>query len=316
MSEANHGGFNWDAPEIARLIRAALDEDLGRAGDRTVQGIVEQRREARARIEARQPLVLAGLRLAAGVFDALDQNLRFEARARDGASVPPGATVALLHGCAGSILSGERTALNFLAHLSGIATLTRRFVEAIAGTRAQIRDTRKTTPLLRMLEKYAVRMGGGSNHRFGLFDAILIKENHIALAGGVGAALARVRAQLASLESDTPEMTAYESFHPPSAHVTVPVQIEVRNEAELREALRAGADAVLLDNVSPAEAARLVALVGQERPSCVVEVSGGVTLATVRAYAEAGVDFISVGALTHSAPAADLSLLVEPLERE
>jgi nicotinate-nucleotide pyrophosphorylase (carboxylating) len=260
--------------------------------------------------------VLAGLPLAAGVFGALNQKLRLEMKFPEGASVPPGATVALLHGRAGSILSGERTALNFLAHLSGIATLTRRFVEAIAGTRAQIRDTRKTTPLLRRLEKYAVRMGGGSNHRFGLFDAILIKENHIALAGGVRVALARARAQLASLESDAPEMTAYETFHPPIAHGKVSVQIEVRNEAELREALAAGADAVLLDNVSPAEAGRLVALVGQERPSCVVEVSGGVTLATVRPYAEAGVDFISVGALTHSAPAADLSLLVEPLEHE
>ncbi|HJY85768.1 MAG TPA: carboxylating nicotinate-nucleotide diphosphorylase [Candidatus Acidoferrales bacterium] len=311
MSEANHGGLNWDAPEIAQLIRAALDEDLGAAGDRTVQGIVEPRSRARARIEAKQPLVLAGLPLAAGVFGALDQKLHFEAKVRDGASVPPGATVASLHGYARSILSGERTALNFLAHLSGIATLTRRFVEEVAGTRAQIRDTRKTTPLLRMLEKYAVRVGGGSNHRFGLFDAILIKENHIALAGGVSAALDRARARPISFASGAPEMVASETFSPPSA-----VEIEVRNEAELREALGAGADAVLLDNVSPAEAARLVTLVRQERPSCVVEVSGGVTLSTVRAYAEAGVDFISVGALTHSAPAADLSLLVEPPEHE
>ena len=263
---------------------------------------------ARARIIAKQDLVLAGLPLAERVFRVLDPAIRATSNFAESAQVPRGSEVAQIEGHAAAILTGERTALNFLAHLCGIATLTRRFAEAIAGTRARIRDTRKTTPLLRALEKYAVRAGGGSNHRFGLFDAILLKENHIALAGGITAALARAKQFAASRVQAGSEMTAYESFRAPEA--PIPIQIEVRDESELREALAAGADSVMLDNVSPAEAARLAGIVRAGRPACLVEVSGGVTLATARAYAEAGVDFISVGALTHSAPAADLSLLV------
>lgn len=301
--------IDWDAPILLTLIRAALEEDLGPAGDITTNSIVPPGATAQARILARQDLVLAGLPLAERTFVALDPDVQFQARYAEGDRAPAGETVARISGPARAILTGERTALNFLVHLSGIATLTRRFVEAIAGTKARIRDTRKTTPLLRQLEKYAVRTGGGSNHRFGLFDAVLIKENHIALAGSITEALERARRRAAALAQplEARELTAYEAFRRPE----IPIQVEVRNEAELREALAAGADAVLLDNVTPEVAQQMTQLARSERPGCVVEVSGGVTLASVRAYAEAGVDFISIGALTHSAPAADFSLLVE-----
>ncbi len=313
--KADFSTMNWDAPQITTLIRAALDEDLG-AGDITGYALLPGSAQARARMIARREVVLAGLPLAERVFRAVDPETRFEAGAAEGSRVAAGACVARLSGRARAILIPERTALNFLAHLTGIATLTRKFVDAIAGTHARIRDTRKTTPLLRALEKYAVRVGGATNHRFGLFDAILIKENHIAVAGSVPEALRRAVEFAASYEPVILEMTAYESFRPPEPKGSLPVEIEVRNESELREALAAGAGAVLLDNVPPTEAARLVAITRSERPACLVEVSGGISLVNVRAYAEAGVDFISVGALTHSAPAADLSLLVEPARGE
>jgi len=302
--------FNWDTAEIEALVREALREDVG-AGDRTVAATVPANASARARILAKQELVVAGLPLAQRVFRTLDGGIEFEAKIAEGERAAAGAQLARIEGRAAAILTGERTALNFLSHLSGVATLTRRFVEAIAGTRARIHDTRKTTPLLRALEKYAVRMGGGANHRFGLFDAILIKENHIALAGGVMEAIRRARYYAAAYEPNTREMTAYESFAPPPVGGELPIQVEVRSEIELRTAVLAGAESVLLDNVTPEEAGRLTAIVRRERAGCAVEVSGGVTLANVRAYAEAGVDFIAVGALTHSAPAADVSLLVE-----
>ncbi len=308
-----HEKFNWDSLDILTLIREALDEDLGR-GDLTTSATVPAKAAAHARLLAKQDMVLAGLPLFHKVFEALDPHMRFSSSLADGEMAHQGETVALIDGQARMILSAERTALNFLAHLSGIATLTRRYVEAVAETHARILDTRKSTPGLRALEKYAVRMGGGMNHRFGLFDAILIKENHIALAGGVVKALRRAKAYAAAREPVMHEMTAYESFHEPPYQGSLPVQVEVRNEAELREALAAGAHFVLLDNLTPEEAAQLVVIAHREGPGCLVDLSGGVTLATARAYAETGVDFISVGALTHSAAAADLSLLVEPSE--
>jgi nicotinate-nucleotide pyrophosphorylase (carboxylating) len=214
-------------------------------------------------------------------------------------------------------LTGERTALNFLTHLSGIATLTRRFVELLAGTGTKIRDTRKTIPGLRMLEKYAVKMGGGTNHRIGLFDAILLKENHIALAGGVKAALDMAHA-FASSRVVTGSLSAYEavggasgSSANASGNSLLAVQIEVRDQEELREALGAGASAVLLDNMAPEEARACVLIVRSVRPACVVEISGGITLENARAYAEVGADYLSSGMLTHSAVASNLSLLVE-----
>lgn len=311
--------MNWDAPEIAIFLHAALDEDIG-AGDVTARAIVPAEAHARAQILARRALTLAGLPLAGRFFRALDSAIRFEAGVAEGEPVAAGAVVARIEGRTRAILTAERTALNLLAHLCGVATLTRQFVNATEGTRTRIRDTRKTLPLLRRLEKYAVRMGGGVNHRMGLYDAMLIKENHIAAAGSVAEALRRARAFLPS-PAHAPagrEMTAYESFAPPAPagwEETVDIQVEARNEGELREALAAGADSVLLDNQTPAEAARLVALARGLRPRCVLEISGGVTLENVRAYAAAGADYISVGALTHSAPAADLSLLVEAPRR-
>jgi len=206
--------------------------------------------------------------------------------------------------------------LNFLGRLCGIATLTHLFVEQLAGTRAKIRDTRKTTPGLRQLEKYAVRMGGGTNHRVGLYDAILLKENHIALAGGVKAALDRANSY-ASSQMSPRSTTAYEAVgQPPSPNEagSLSIQIEVRDEDELREALGAGAEAVLLDNMTPEQARACVQIARGIRPDCVVEISGGITLANARAYAETGADYLSSGALTHSAPHADLSLLVDSLE--
>jgi len=304
--------MNWDAEEIAALVRYALAEDLvegtGMAAmDHTAHAIVAADATARAKIVARQNLVLAGMPLVERAFRSLDPTIRVEAKFHEGAQVPSGATLAVVEGKARAILAVERTALNFLAHLSGIATLTRQFVDAIAGTRARIRDTRKTTPLLRSLEKYAVRVGGGVNHRMGLYDAMLIKENHIVLAGSVTEAIRRAHEHQLSYRETSP----YESFQPAAAKELPPIQVEVRNEAELREALAAGADSVLLDNVTPMQAVQLVSIVRQQRPECVVEISGGVKLSNVRAFAEAGADFIAIGALTHSAPAADLSLMVE-----
>ncbi|MCL4523335.1 MAG: carboxylating nicotinate-nucleotide diphosphorylase [Acidobacteria bacterium] len=304
--------LNWDAEDIALLVRNALAEDLVEgagfaAVDHTAHTIVDAHATASARIVAKQKLILAGLPLAERIFRQLDAAIRVERNFEEGAQIPSDAVVAQVQGSARAILTGERTALNFLARLSGVATCTRQFVDAIAGTRARIRDTRKTTPLLRALEKYAVRLGGGVNHRFGLYDAMLIKENHIALAGSVTEAIRRAHEH----QHAHRETTAYESFGPGPAREVLPIQVEVRNEAELREALSAGADSVLLDNLLPTQATAFVTLVRRERATCLVEISGGVTLANVRAYADSGADFIAIGALTHSAPAADFSLLVE-----
>jgi nicotinate-nucleotide pyrophosphorylase (carboxylating) len=307
--------MNWDSPELAKLIRASLDEDLGigsaaHPGDHTGEAIVGADEAAVARIIAKQEAVIAGVPLVARVFRALDGEMEFEPGYDEGTRVTPGVVVLRMRGRARAILAGERTALNFLARLSGIATLTRQFVKAIEGTRAQIRDTRKTTPLHRALEKYAVRVGGGANHRFGLYDALLIKENHIAVAGSVTEAIRRAHEHALQLTGGAPAVTAYEAQGAP-VKMPLEIQIEVRNESELREALAAGADAVLLDNTSPEQAAALIRIARAARPECKVEVSGGVNLANVRAFAEAGADYIAIGALTHSAPAADFSLLVE-----
>ncbi|HEY4817168.1 MAG TPA: carboxylating nicotinate-nucleotide diphosphorylase [Candidatus Acidoferrum sp.] len=305
--------MNWHSDEIEGLVRGALAEDVG-AGDATTAAIVPKGTPAKATILARQTLVCAGLPLAENVFRALDLKMRVGCLHNDGSYVEPGAELIELAGEAQAILTGERTALNFLAHLCGIATLTRRFVEQLAGTHTRIRDTRKTAPGLRVLEKYAVKAGGGTNHRFGLYDAILIKENHIAIAGSVKAALDRAHAY-SSLAMPAPRAASAYDAAGLDPEVVGPgplsVQIEVRDETELREALEAGADAVLLDNMTPEAAKRSVQLARSLRRDCVIEISGGVTLDNARAYAETGADFLSAGALTHSAPAANLSLLVE-----
>jgi nicotinate-nucleotide pyrophosphorylase (carboxylating) len=304
--------MDWHSSEIEMLIRRAIEEDLG-PGDATSLATVPANATARARIIARAPMVCAGLPAVERVFRFLDTNVEIEFLAKDGDIVEKSRDLLRCKGRARPILTGERTALNFLAHLSGIATLTRRFVERLAGTNAKIRDTRKTTPGLRKLEKYAVQMGGGVNHRFGLYDAILLKENHIALAGGVKEALDKAHTY-ASSQIIAPEMSAYEATAASPRKGTgtsLSIQIEVRDERELREALEAGAEAVLLDNMTPEAASACVKLARSLRKDCLIEISGGITLDNARAYAETGADFLSSGSLTQSAPAANLSLLVD-----
>jgi nicotinate-nucleotide pyrophosphorylase (carboxylating) len=308
--------MDWNAPYIDDLVRRALDEDIG-AGDATTAATILARASARAHILARQTLVCAGLPIAEGIFQALDPEMRVTFSRNDGSFVEPGAEIVQIKGNARAILTGERTALNFLAHLCGIATLTRRFVEQLAGTRTRIRDTRKTTPGLRALEKYAVKTGGGANHRFGLYDAILLKENHIALAGGIKAALDKAHTYVSPKAPPPRAASAYDAAGLDPEVVgpgPLPVQIEVRDLKELREALGAGAEAVLLANMTPERAAECVAIARGIRAECVIEISGGITLENARAYAQAGADFLSSGMLTHSAPAANLSLLVDSIE--
>jgi len=274
-------------PGVADLVKAALAEDIGR-GDLTTRLVVPESAGGEAAIVAKQTAVLAGLPLVDLVFALAGGGVEVRCNCAEGETVHPGQAVCRISGPAAVLLAGERVALNFLQHLSGIATLTHRFVEAVAGTRARIADTRKTLPGLRALQKYAVRVGGGVNHRGGLDDGILIKNNHIALAGGVGAAVARARARRPHL---------------------LRVEVECSTLDEVEEALAAGADAILLDNMPPAEIAAAVQRIGGR---AIVEASGGIRLETVRAVAEAGVEIIAVGALTHSAPAADLNMRVHP----
>lgn len=266
------------------LIRAALAEDLGRAGDITTEACVPAEAQARAAFVAREPGVVAGLDLARLSFTLLDPALRFTKLVEDGARITPGTVLARVEGPARGVLTGERVALNFLGHLSGIASVTRRIADAIAHTPCKLACTRKTTPGLRAVEKYAVRMGGGSNHRFGLDDAVLIKDNHIALAGGITPALTRARAHAGHL---------------------VKIEIEVDTLAQLEEVLAIGADVVLLDNMTPdllREAVRMVA------GRAITEASGRITPERAPAMAESGVDMISAGWITHSAPTLDIGL--------
>ncbi len=308
--------MDWNSPYIDDLLKRALEEDLG-SGDATTAAVVPLRASAVAHILARQTLVCAGLPMAERVFRSLDPEIEVTCLHNDGSFVEAGAKIVSIKGNARAILSGERTALNFLAHLCGIATLTRRFVEQLAGTRTRIRDTRKTTPGLRALEKYAVKTGGGSNHRIGLYDAILLKENHIALAGGIKAALDKAHTYASPKVPAPRAASAYDAAGLDPEVVgpgPLPVQIEVRDQKELREALGAGAEAVLLDNMTPERAAECVKIARGIRAECVIEISGGITLDNAREYAEAGADFLSSGMLTHSAPAANLSQLVDGFE--
>jgi nicotinate-nucleotide pyrophosphorylase (carboxylating) len=308
--------MDWNRDNFKQLISGALQEDIG-AGDATVLATIPERAVGSARILARQELVCAGLPVAERVFRSLDPQMRVQLLCSDGEFAKNDRVLMHLEGNARAILSGERVALNFLGRLCGIATMTNRFVRQIAGTRAKIRDTRKTTPGLRELEKYAVKMGGGTNHRMGLYDAILLKENHIALAGGIKAALDQAHAYASLQIAPQRAATAYEAASSVDQRVAgnaLPVQIEVRNERELREALEAGADSVLLDNMSPEQARVCVSTAKSFRADCIVEISGGITLENVRAYAETGADYLSSGALTHSAPAANLSLLVDTIQ--
>jgi nicotinate-nucleotide pyrophosphorylase (carboxylating) len=282
---------DWRAPEITDILERALAEDIG-TGDLTTEAVVPDAAPAAGAFIAKEALVVAGLPLAGRLFALLDPQVQFRALVEEGVLASRGVRLAEVRGDARALLRGERVALNFLQRLSGIATLTRRFVFRLRGTRAQLRDTRKTTPGLRLLERYAVRVGGGANHRFGLYDAVLIKDNHAALAGGVGAAVRRAREKYGRER---------------------PLEVEVRDAVEVLQALEAGADLLLLDNMN-VEQVDLAMEEIRRRGRAQAEVSGGIRLENVRAYAECGVDFISVGALTHSAPAADISFDVESLK--
>jgi nicotinate-nucleotide pyrophosphorylase (carboxylating) len=269
------------------LLRLALAEDLG-TGDLSSNLVISAERRGVARLEARTPLVVCGLALAQATFEAVDPALRFEARRSDGAACSAGSVLARVEGSLRSILAAERTALNFLGRLCGVASLTRRFVEAVAGTGVAIVDTRKTLPGWRALDKYATAVGGAVNHRARLDDGILLKDNHVAAAGGVGPAVRAARAGA-----------------PPQLRI----QVEVESLAEAEAAVAAGADFLLLDNRSPEELRTIARALGGR---ALLEASGGVTLANVREVAESGVARISIGALTHSAPCADVALELEP----
>jgi nicotinate-nucleotide pyrophosphorylase (carboxylating) len=274
-----------EAGMYREIVRRALAEDFG-WGDVTTETVIERDQKARGVLVAKSRCIIAGLDIASEAFRQMDPAVAVAVHYRDGASCEPGDVVAEYRGYAAGMLTAERTALNFVQRLSGIATLTRQFVDAAAG-RITILDTRKTTPLLRALEKYAVRAGGGQNHRTGLDDGILIKDNHIRLAGNVGRAVTRMR----------------------KANREMPTEVEAQTLDEVNEALEAGADIVLLDNMSTSE---IRDAVHRCRGRAKTEISGGVTLPHMAELAATGADFVSIGALTHSAPAADLSFEIEP----
>jgi nicotinate-nucleotide pyrophosphorylase (carboxylating) len=269
--------------DIDAFVQRVLEEDLGTGGDVTSNATVAGDARFTAEMNARQPIVVAGIGIAAGFFRALDGDVTIEQLASEGDRIEHGATLMRLSGNARAMLAAERSALNTLQHLSGIATLTRQYVDAIAGTGAVLLDTRKTIPGLRIFEKYAARMGGAQNHRMRLDDGVLIKDNHVAVCGGVAEAVRRAKA----------------------ANTGLQVQVEVDRLDQIEPALDAGADRLLLDNMDPAMLREAVRLVGGRVP---LEASGGVTLETIRFLAETGVDFISVGRITQSAPAVDVGL--------
>ncbi len=271
------------SPHLSALIDLALSEDLGN-GDLTTEALFPERSMARAVLLAKEPLVVSGLAVVPWVFERLDEGCRSQMKVKEGDRIKDGTRLAVLRGPVRALLSGERTALNFLRHLCGVATLTRRFAEELEGTGCTLLDTRKTTPGLRALDKAAVRAGGGKNHRTGLFDGVMIKDNHIAAAGSIRAAVERARRRI-----------------PP----TVRIEVECQDLKQVKTALEAGADIIMLDNMDLDQMARAVKLVSGRAQT---EASGRMQLATLRKVAETGVDFISVGALTHSAPNVDISL--------
>ena len=282
------GPLDLSSGELRALVEMALAEDLGQ-GDLTTRVTLPEGMRACGTLRSKQNLVVAGLPVAAMVFQALDPSVKWNPALEDGADVVAGTVLANACGPAAALLAGERVALNFLQHLSGVATYARRLKEELAGTPAEFLDTRKTTPGLRNLEKCAVRLGGGQNHRLRLDDGILIKNNHLRLVGGIRAAVENAK-----------------RHRPAGYHI----EVEVTSFAELEEALQCGADGVLLDNMTPVEVRQCVErAAGHIR----LEVSGGIDATNIRAYAETGVDYISVGALTHSAPAVDINFRIEPV---
>ena len=285
--------MSWlDNGDLIASISEFLSEDLGR-GDITTQSTVPDEVMGTGRFLAKESLIVCGLDVAEAVFASLDpDNPDLERIFNDGDEVDAGTVFATLKGFADVLLAGERVALNLMQRMSGVATLTRQFVRAIEGTNAKIVDTRKTTPGLRMLEKYAVTVGGGKNHRLGLDDGVLIKDNHIALAGGVKEAVLAAKAKVGHLHK---------------------IEVEISNWAQLREAILAGADIIMLDNQTPEEAAKLVEMAHSMNPGVLLEASGNMNLDTVLSYAQAGVDLISVGKITHSARAMDISFKIQTI---
>src|SRR5215204_2518228 len=283
--------MNWlDTGEVLSAIGDFLAEDIGR-GDITTQATVAGDVRGMGRFLAKEYLVICGLEVAEAVFLHLDAEIsEVETSYNEGDEVEEGTVFATLKGYADVLLTGERVALNLLQRMSGIATLTRQYVRAVEGTNAKIVDTRKTTPGLRLLEKYAVTIGGGKNHRMGLDDGVLIKDNHIVLAGGITEAVVAAKQRVGHLHK---------------------VEVEITNWAQLREAIEAGADIIMLDNQTPDEAAKLVGMARDLNPAVMIEASGGMDLERVRSFAEAGVDLISVGRLTHSARAVDISFKIQ-----
>jgi nicotinate-nucleotide pyrophosphorylase (carboxylating) len=283
MTPAAHHDMDLPQFDLSDFVRRVLAEDMGSGGDVTSNATIAPDARFTAVMNCREPIVVAGLDIAAAFFRALDREVRIEPLVRDGDNVPAGTVLMRLGGNARMMLAAERSALNTLQHLSGIATLTRTYVEAISGTKATLLDTRKTVPGLRLLAKYAARMGGAENHRMRMDDGVLIKDNHVAVCGGVAEAVRAAKA----------------------AGLTLPVQVEIDSLDQIEPALEAGADRLLLDNMTPEMLRQAVALVAG-RVKC--EASGGVRLDTIRAIATSGVDFISVGRITQSAPAVDVGL--------
>ncbi len=282
----------WYTPAVQRILDLALEEDVGR-GDVTSASVIDESQEAEADIVSNERAVVCGLGVVEAVFTRFDWRTRLRMKVADGDPVQPGTVVATVRGPAAALLAGERTALNFLQHLSGIATVTQAYVAAAEGAKVRVTDTRKTTPGLRALEKYAVRIGGGANHRSDLASGILIKDNHIALVGSVREAVRRARA---------------------TAPHTLRVVVEVDNLTQLDEALEAGAEGVLLDNFQLRDMAEAVQRIRDRRPQTVIEASGGVTLDRIREISKTGVDVISTGSITHSARAINYSCEIRPVE--
>ncbi len=271
---------------IDRIIQNALEEDIG-SGDITTSSLIPEGSVSSASLTAKSGFILAGIPFAKRTFELVDRSLKFRALIKDGSRVKAGTVLATIKGSTSSLLTAERTALNILQRLSGIATLTNEYVMAVKGLNSRIADTRKTAPGLRLFDKYAVKTGNGTNHRFGLFDGVLIKDNHISAAGGVAKAVKLARGK---------------------AHHLLKIEVEVKNLKEVREAVLAGADIIMLDNMQPDRIKRSVDTIRKSTASIIIEASGNVSLKNVRTIAETGVDLISIGALTHSAPAADISM--------
>jgi len=275
--------------QFLTIVRRALREDIGR-GDITTNAIASGTDRALGIIFAKEEGILCGVDIAQTVFEQIDDTIDFQKQLDDGSQLSPGVTIAILIGKASTCLTGERTALNFLQHLSGIATHTRQFVDRVQGA-IKILDTRKTTPGLRLMQKYAVRIGGGSNHRFGLYDMVMIKDNHIQLAGSIGEAVKRMRSK------------KRKQF----------IEVEVQTLAELQEALDSGVDRIMLDNMRASQISKAVDLIRSTAPGTEIELSGGIDLQNIAEIAASGADFVSVGALTHSARALDIALKMKPL---